>query len=532
MDRLFAQVSGLVLALASAGCILDTYGVSGSDSDSVGVSTGHATMSTGQATSIQPTTSGSTSTDGSSGVSTQCGDGVVDLDEACDDGDQDNLDGCKSDCTPTQGIAVFSGPYAYHTCVLLYSGEQARCWGANRFGQLGYNFFDMTPGEADAAFGDSPDESLKSNAVDFHVAVAEVASTFEYTCMRTTSGSVYCWGAKDWCTLQGSEPPYRERAKWHPDSSEDNRINLSGKARQIATGTTAACAVLEDGKLSCWGKNNYGEVGTGTKTCVGNMDSPVEPVEVNVGPGVKVDRVAMGHAHTCVLTQANNVKCWGQNASGELGNGQVKDYGVGGDPQPVDPSTAADVVLNASAMQVAACFQHTCVILDGKADGPDKVRCWGANEFGQLGQNSNSVEPVIITSDPGMDVDLGLDPTTMKARSAKNIGCGRYHTCALTDDGDVFCWGFKAYGQLGYGEIMNNVGDGVGPSPGEMGSVPLGESAEMIAVGADHSCALMQSGSLSCWGRSDVGQMGLGCTPKDAMDVKCNMVAPASIPYF
>lgn len=476
-------------AILGGGCGLNTYGISGTDATS-----GNVLVTSGSTS--DPTSAASTSP-----AVDPCGNGVVGADEICDDGNEVNQDGCQGDCTVTQGLAVFSGSYASSTCVKLHGAPLGRCWGDNRAAQLGYFLLE----DASHAIGDAEDELLPNYTLYLHEEIAEIAMAFDYTCVRTVSGGVYCWGITQWCSI-GSDPPPAP-SFWNPAVAEVYRMDLGGEAAQISVGRFGACAVMVDGLLRCWGKNQFGVVGDGTETCTG-----ATPVTVNVGDGIEVQQVASGHAHTCVVTKAGEVKCWGAGAAGQLGHGKVD--------QEIDASTTFAVPLNVDAHAVAGGFQHTCAIVGESR----KVRCWGSNGSGELGRDS-AVEDGAPPSASTMDVDLGPDVSMVQ------VACGVAFTCALSDAGQVFCWGRNDHGQLGYGAIGDVGGGTPDLSPLAAGPLQLDEPALQIAVGAFHVCALLRSGGLSCWGRSDVGQLGLGCDPEPD-PTKCDRFTPVEIPYF
>lgn len=487
------RVAGWVV-LSSSGCGLDTYGISGSDATSGAVSV----TSSGSSEPETSPTSTSPAVD-------HCGDGIVGEYEACDDSNQVDQDGCQSDCTVTQGLTVFSGSYSSSTCVKLHGGPLGRCWGDNRTAQLGYPLPFIDGDDASHAIGDAEDELLPDYTLYLHEEIAEVAMAPEYTCLRTVTGGVYCWGITQWCSL-GADP-LPAPALWNPAVAEDFRIDLGGEAAQISAGGFGACAVMVGGLLRCWGKNQFGVVGDGTETC-----TEATPVTVSVGDGVEAQQVASGRAHTCVVTKSGEVKCWGAGGSGQLGHGKIA--------QEIDASKVFAVPLNVDAHAVAGGFQHTCAIVGESR----KVRCWGSNGSGELGRGSG-LDDGAPPSASTMDVDLGPEVSVVQ------VGCGVGYTCALSGAGDVFCWGNNDHGQLGYGAIGDVGGGAPDLTPLAAGPVLLGEPALQIAVGAFHVCALLRSGGLRCWGRSDVGQLGLGCDPEpDAKE--CEKLTPEEVPYF
>jgi len=183
-----------------------------------------------------------------------------------------------------------------------------------------------------------------------------------------------------------------------------------------------------------------------------------------------VAAISVGGYHTCALTTAGAVKCWGYNAYGQLG-----------DNSTANRSTPVDVVGFGSGAAISAGRVHTCALTTAGA-----VKCWGDNGFGQLGNNSatNRSTPVDV-------VGLGSGVTAISA--------GYQHTCALTTVGAVKCWGYNAYGQLGDNSTTQ-------PST-PVDVVDLGSGVAAISAGESHTCALTTTGAVKCWGRNVYGSL-------------------------
>lgn len=196
-----------------------------------------------------------------------------------------------------------------------------------------------------------------------------------------------------------------------------------------------------------------------------------------------------GRQHTCAILNNASVVCWGDGTHGELGNG-----GTSSSSTPVLTSsfgigrTAVDISLAKTSTNFVQQLDHACVILDNGS-----VSCWGTGGFGQLGNGgtSNSNNPVLTSS-------LGT------GRTAVAISSGRAHTCAILDDGSVSCWGMGGSGQLGNAASSNK------NSPTQTSSLGTGRTAIAISSGYEHTCALLDNGSVSCWGNNDDGQLGTG----------------------
>ncbi|MEI7742844.1 MAG: fibronectin type III domain-containing protein [Chloroflexota bacterium] len=210
--------------------------------------------------------------------------------------------------------------------------------------------------------------------------------------------------------------------------------------------------------------------------------------------------ISLGADFGCAITLAG-VKCWGENLLGQLGRGDNGAVGQGVGFGAA--ATAVNIGDGLTARAITSGRAHTCVIL-----GDHAVKCWGANNRGQLGygdtENRGDGPSELGNLLPAVDLGSG--------RTALAISAGGDHTCALLDDHTVKCWGANEYGQAGVG-TATDIGDG----PDEMGDAlsPVdlaGRGAMEIAAGTAHTCAVDDEYRLHCWGRAAEGQLGLGVT--------------------
>jgi E3 ubiquitin-protein ligase HERC3 len=169
-----------------------------------------------------------------------------------------------------------------------------------------------------------------------------------------------------------------------------------------------------------------------------------------------------------------------------------------------DNLPAVDLGTGRTAQALAAGYNHTCALLD---DGT--VKCWGWNYTGQLGlgDTSDRGDAPLEMGDDLPAVDLGT------GRTAQALAAGYLHTCALLDDGTVKCWGRNNSGQLGLGDTGDR-GQVIGEMGDDLPAVDLGtgRTAQALAAGEFHTCALLDDGTVKCWGRNGYGQLGLGDT--------------------
>jgi len=244
---------------------------------------------------------------------------------------------------------------------------------------------------------------------------------------------------------------------------------LASGVAAIAGGGYHTCALTSAGAVKCWGANRHGQLGDGTIT---NRHSPV----VVSGLASGVSAISAGERYTCALTSAGGVKCWGANFFGQLGDGTTTDRHT-----PVAVSGLASGVA-----AIAAGYAYTCALTS--AGG---VKCWGINNYGQLGDGT--------TNDRLIPVDVsGL------ASDVEAIAAGDIHTCAFTSAGGVKCWGANDRGELGDGTTTERL------IPVDVPGLATGVAA--IAAGGLHTCALTSAAEVKCWGDNDQGQLGDGTT--------------------
>jgi len=239
-------------------------------------------------------------------------------------------------------------------------------------------------------------------------AVIKVAAGDYHTCAVTSSGALLCWGYNHFGELGDGTT-----------TSRDVPVGIGGVGDaviKVTAGSYHTCAVTSSGALRCWGRNEHGQVGDGTTI---RRDEPVAVA----GLGNAVIEVAAGSYHTCAVTSGGALHCWGNNNYGQVGDGTKINQ-----DRPIAVAGLVDVVIN-----VAAGVHHTCALTSSGA-----LRCWGRNNFGQLGDGSQIDRDVPVAI-------VGLEDAVI------DVTAGFRHTCALTSSGAVHCWGNNEHGELGDG---------------------------------------------------------------------------------
>lgn len=455
-----------------------------------------------------------TSTPDMSEVEPVCGDGLVEGDEVCDDENNDEWDGCRSDCTATEILDLELGVST--TCVVL-SGEVGKCWGDNTGQYLGYGedapasygideevwqvpLLDIQAGIHDLALG--PDGVLE----DIEDSVTLCAQANE----GMANAGLGCWGANEsGQLLRGDTSPV-----FDPNDAEF----VFQVAEGLEVGRGSVCVLNDTGVLLCWGDNNNGEIGLGLS--VENIGDEPDEVPFRVMPDPwRFSDVSIGSVHTCAVIAASPLEdvegaivCMGAGGGGQLGYGATDSVGQNVALQDLD--NILDHILRPGGddfVEVAAGGAHTCAI-----NTLGDVYCWGSGGNGRLGlgdteqqADASAIGPVPL----GDDVVIG-------------VSAGESHTCALLDReaDNVKCWGNGADGRLGYGDTAN-VGSSASNTPDMVDYVDLGgRRATSIVVGADHTCAVIGNTELQCWGANDRGQLGLGDPNK--------RLEPSTVPLF
>ncbi|MSP23798.1 MAG: hypothetical protein EXR75_01270 [Myxococcales bacterium] len=268
-----------------------------------------------------------------------------------------------------------------HTCVLLTSGS-VKCWGFNNLGQLGL-------GDT-AARGDGPGEmgdSLMPVSLGTGMTAKAIAVGTWHSCAKLADDTVKCWGNNQNGQLGLADINARGDA---PGEMGDMLPAISLGSGVTATTFTAGhyntCAVLGNGSVKCWGYNFHGQLGLGDVAQRG--DDPDEMGDklpaISLGTGVTATAVGIGQFFTCALLSSGSVKCWGNNANGQLGLGNV--INRGDDPNEMgDALQTVSLGAGKAVKAITTGSIHTCTLLTD-----DTVKCWGDNVTGQLGLGDTS----------------------------------------------------------------------------------------------------------------------------------------------
>jgi alpha-tubulin suppressor-like RCC1 family protein len=305
---------------------------------------------------------------------------------------------------PVSGLTAASHVSAgdEFACALITDGR-VKCWGLGESGQRGDRSF--------STFGLTPNDVIGLTGA------TALGTGYGHACALRGDGTMRCWG-------ENREGQLGNGTTATPGTAEPVVVSGVTGAIAIATGAYHTCVLLSGGTVKCWGRNHQGQLGDGT---LNSSSTPVQ-VQTGAGPLTGVTAITAGGAHTCALLADSTVRCWGDNMEGQLGDGTT-----------LGKPTGITVTGLTGAVDISAGWQHSCAVLqDGTA------RCWGANAFGQLGDGTTTraLTPVQVT---GITGATGITAGWW------------HHSCAVLGDGTAKCWGANEWGQLGNGTTLRSL---------------------------------------------------------------------------
>ena len=367
---------------------------------------------------------------------------------------------------------------------------------------------------------------------DFEVKPDLIAAGEDHTCAIQSDGSVRCWGEGSYGRLG------------HGGSGDKNTptatasLGAGRTAIDITAGSTHTCAVLDNGSVACWGLNNYGQLGDGTTT---NRNTPTQTLSLG-RPAIAVE--AGSHFSTCALLDNGSVSCWGRNHKGQLGRGFTNSTADLSQRTPAltvpMPGGLPVVALDISHYMVCGVLSDGSIACWGQYGGGNtpslqtffnssnpaidvstgryagcgllengSVTCWGTAWLGTGGESQSSNAGVIW-------------PNLGSGRTAVQIEMGRKHRCVLLDDDSVKCWGDDQYGQLG-----NGAGQGSKNAPYTT-SFSSNLGLQNMVSGHWHTCIASKTNEIYCWGDGSSGKQGDGSSNNNQVPGKTSHFSGAN----
>jgi alpha-tubulin suppressor-like RCC1 family protein len=350
---------------------------------------------------------------------------------------------------------IFAGDY--HTCILKTTGE-IYCWGSS-------------VDEGVRGTNEETDYLHISKVTNPQGVLFTTASTGGSTvCAIGDDDKTYCWGDNTNGQLGNGDTENRQL----PTEVDLPEGIIFSK---IDVGQNHVCALTDDGIAYCWGNGSFGQLGNSL------TDSKYVPTPVSMPEGISFSEITLGNYHTCATTTSSTIYCWGDNISGQLGNGTNSSSST-----PVEVTMPENVY---GLSRLGSGSDFNCAVGEN-----NKFYCWGNGEYGQLGdgQGQSRNTPGILYVDIGGTLDIGVYPTM--------FALGYRHSCAVGNNNKVYCWGWGAEGQIGR-KMQSNVASPIIIEKQD-------HSTSSLASGMGHTC-MVNSGSVYCWGKNDSCQYGGSC---------------------
>lgn len=344
------------------------------------------------------------------------------------------------------------------TCIVR--AGRLYCWGSNLYSELGV-------ASAAETIPEPIEVPLPGLVARVSTRGNENGAATAHTCALLQDGSLYCWGRNGSGQLGLGDAAPTEVATPTPVPAFS-----TDAIESISVGGVHTCARTVTGELWCWGTNNRGQLG------VESIDAANRPVSVPSPTGAPWSAHCTGQLHSCGIVDGTTY-CWGFNSDAQVG-------------QPPGPNVPSPTPIGAPEgvrFSLVTCGDfHSCGL-----STDNRAYCWGANGFGNLGREPNELDGA-----PGpVNGDLRF----------QFLSCGRSHCCGLENDGGLWCWGRNTQGQLGVGtDVIDRF------RPTRTSGPPDRWTA--LALGEQHSCAVRDDGFLWCWGLNNSGQLGLGDTDR------------------
>jgi alpha-tubulin suppressor-like RCC1 family protein len=354
------------------------------------------------------------------------------------------------------------------TACALDDGGAVYCWGANTI-RWEYG---------------APPSAIPASSVPVLVPVPRLATLAAgvgtHFCGIAEDARAVCWGRGGFGQLGGGTPG---------DSGNVATTVTGGiRWRELAVGRLDTCGISFDHRGFCWGANQRGEIGVAFVSLEELTTSPIE-----VDGNLRFSQIVPGWTHACSITTSAETYCWGAADAGQVGV-----------PPPLDDVNVRNpsLVSSSAFVQIAVGARHSCgVTADGVA------YCWGSNAVGQLGDGTRTTRLVpmpVLTSQRFASIAVAsgfAGGSNAPVPPPLTVGTVA-HTCALTNSGLAYCWGWNANGQLGDGTNIDR-----------LVPVPVSGSGifTTIGLGGSYTCGMRGNG-VWCWGANASGQLGAGPT--------------------
>lgn len=380
---------------------------------------------------------------------------------------------------PALSTVSSSGTNSYSCRVTGSLSNNITCWGTGSSGQIGN-------GQGNNAL---PSSVVMPNGVTSFTQFSSTGNSL--SCGIASTGVVYCWGT-------GSSGQIGNGASISVNTPTAVTMpNDVESFTSVSSNNNFSCAIADNGKIYCWGVGTNGKIGNG------DIINVNVPTSVTMPAGVEsFSSVSTNSSFSCAIADNGKVYCWGSGKNGQIGNGT----NVSGVNVPTSVTMPAGV---ASFSSISTNSNFSCAIADN-----GKVYCWGLGTNGRIGNGSaSSVKvPTVVTMPAGVE-------------SFSSISTNSNFSCAIADNGKVYCWGVGNSGQIGNGANASTVSVPTAVTmPAEV------TSFSSVSTNANFSCAITNTGKVYCWGTGSSGQIGNGASAN--VNVPTAITLPSGVESF
>jgi len=362
-----------------------------------------------------------------------------------------------------------------HTCA-IDDLRRLWCWGSNTTGKLG-----LAPTTSSAQ---EPQQIGLSGSK-----WKQVSASYAHTCGVQDDGTLWCWGKNSEAQLGlGFRSPQEAMTQVGTE-------NDWAEAHLGAISSDTSCALKRDRSLHCWGSNQFGQMADGRGD---------QSIATKVGDGYQ--RVSVGGEHSCALKRNGEVSCWGSNRFGQLGAPSIEDFD--GEFAATSTPTVILTATNQAWQDIELGQSHSHAI--NASD--QSLFSWGRNEYGQLGLG--------LTPSGSMNTDTMFQPRRIRTTSSirwDSIASSPVSSCAIGNRSQIWCWGQVSGGMVGNGSLTHNHNQGAYTYTTSPSNVT--GSWRSVSAGYEHVCAISSSGTVSCWGGGNYGQLGIGASSSTAQPI-------------
>lgn len=364
----------------------------------------------------------------------------------------------------------------------IYAGD-AYCWG-----------FAQRLGNGTTVQSNIPSPVVKTGVLAGKT-IKQLSVGGSHACVIASDNLAYCWGIG----TNGQLGNANSSVQTAPVAVSRAGVLANKTIKTIAAGDSHTCVVASDDRAYCWGFNSSGQLGTGTTT---QTNVPIAVANGGLA-GKTIKSISGSSVSTCAIASDDQVYCWGNNSSGQLGTGNTN---LSYTPIAVVTSGAFS---GKTVKTISTGTSHVCAIASD-----DLPYCWGDGGVGQLGagNNSGANAPIAV-----------LSSGVLSLKTVKQVALGGNSSCVVASDNNAYCWGANSSGQLGIGSTTNsNV-----PAAVSVSGALANKSIRSISVGINQTCALTTSYKSYCWGNNGNGQFGNNTTTSSNIPVVMSSVVSA-----